>query len=98
MAIRALFPTLIYRESMAGPDLRRFNQDMADECRSLADRWVDAWQLSDAELAECIEADGIDEWFLCGPIELVTTVRDALLERDVVPGGEGDDRSDVAGH
>src|SRR3954452_15724409 len=36
MAIHALFPTLIYRESIAGPELRRFNQDLADECRSLA--------------------------------------------------------------
>jgi uncharacterized protein (TIGR02466 family) len=36
MAIRALFPTLVYRESLGGPDIRRFNQDMADECRSLA--------------------------------------------------------------
>ena len=36
MAIRALFPTLVYRESLGGPDIRRFNQHMADECRSLA--------------------------------------------------------------
>ena len=36
MAIHALFPTLIYRESIAGPDQRRLNQDLADECRSLA--------------------------------------------------------------
>src|SRR5689334_5246966 len=36
MAIRALFPTLVYRELLGGPDIRRFNQDMADECRSLA--------------------------------------------------------------
>ena len=36
MAIRALFPTLIYRQSIGGPDGRRFNQDLADECRSLA--------------------------------------------------------------
>ncbi len=40
MAIHALFPTLIYRESIAGPkqppDQRQLNQDLADECRSLA--------------------------------------------------------------
>ena len=36
MAIRALFPTLIFRESLTGPDPGRFNQDLADECRSLA--------------------------------------------------------------
>jgi uncharacterized protein (TIGR02466 family) len=36
MAIRALFPTLIFRESLTGPDSGRLNQDLADECRSLA--------------------------------------------------------------
>ncbi len=36
MAIRALFPTLIFRESLTGADPGRFNQDLADECRSLA--------------------------------------------------------------
>ena len=36
MAIRALFSTLVYRQSLGGPDWRRLNQDMADECRSLA--------------------------------------------------------------
>ena len=36
MAIRALFPTLIYRQSIGGPDRGRFNQELADECRSLA--------------------------------------------------------------
>ena len=36
MAIRALFPTLISKESLAGSDLRRFNRDLADECRALA--------------------------------------------------------------
>jgi uncharacterized protein (TIGR02466 family) len=36
MAIRALFPTLIFRESLTGPDSGRFEQDLADECRSLA--------------------------------------------------------------
>ncbi len=33
---------------------------VTDECRSLADRWVDAWQLSDRELAERIQADRVD--------------------------------------
>ncbi len=36
MAIRALFPTLIYKETISGPDFGRLNQDLADECRSLA--------------------------------------------------------------
>jgi len=30
------------------------------ECGSLVDRWVDAWQLSDRELADRIQADGVD--------------------------------------
>jgi uncharacterized protein (TIGR02466 family) len=36
MAIRALFPTLIFKESIGGPDWHRLNRDIADECRSLA--------------------------------------------------------------
>src|ERR1700704_6175778 len=36
MAIRALFPTLVSKESLIGPDQGRFHQDLADECRSLA--------------------------------------------------------------
>lgn len=36
MASRALFPTLVYRESLVDRNWRRFNQDLADECRSLA--------------------------------------------------------------
>jgi uncharacterized protein (TIGR02466 family) len=36
MAIRALFPTLVSKESLLGPGPHRFNQDLADECRSLA--------------------------------------------------------------
>jgi uncharacterized protein (TIGR02466 family) len=36
MAISALFPTLVNKESLSGPDQRRLNQDLADECRSLA--------------------------------------------------------------
>jgi uncharacterized protein (TIGR02466 family) len=36
MAIRALFPTLVFKESIRGLELPRFNQDLADECRSLA--------------------------------------------------------------
>jgi uncharacterized protein (TIGR02466 family) len=36
MAIRALFPTLISRESLAGSDQRRLDRDLADECQSLA--------------------------------------------------------------
>jgi uncharacterized protein (TIGR02466 family) len=36
MAIHALFPTLISRESLGGPEQRRLDRDLADECRSLA--------------------------------------------------------------
>jgi uncharacterized protein (TIGR02466 family) len=36
MAIRALFPTLVSKKSLLGPGPRRFEQDLADECRSLA--------------------------------------------------------------
>jgi uncharacterized protein (TIGR02466 family) len=34
--IRALFPTLVYRQSLDRPDWRRFNQTLADECQALA--------------------------------------------------------------
>jgi predicted O-linked N-acetylglucosamine transferase (SPINDLY family) len=33
---------------------------VTEECRSLADTWVDAWQFSDDELADRIQADNID--------------------------------------
>jgi ring-1,2-phenylacetyl-CoA epoxidase subunit PaaE len=33
-----------------------------------------------------LEAASVDEWFLCGPVEMVTDLRDALLERSVQPG------------
>ncbi len=36
MTTRSLFPTLIYRHALAGADQRRLNQDLEDECRSLA--------------------------------------------------------------
>src|SRR5260370_20079647 len=36
MAIRALFPTLIYQAPLAKPANRRFGQTVADECRALA--------------------------------------------------------------
>lgn len=36
MAIRTLFPTLISKHTLGGPDQRRLNQSLADECRSLA--------------------------------------------------------------
>jgi uncharacterized protein (TIGR02466 family) len=36
MAINALFPTLVSRESLAGPTQRRLDRALADECRSLA--------------------------------------------------------------
>jgi len=33
---------------------------VTDECRSLVDRWVDAWQFSDEELAGRIQSDKVD--------------------------------------
>jgi uncharacterized protein (TIGR02466 family) len=36
MAIRALFPTLVYHRPLAGPNWRRFNSSLADECQALA--------------------------------------------------------------
>jgi predicted O-linked N-acetylglucosamine transferase (SPINDLY family) len=33
---------------------------MTEHCRSLADRWVEAWQLNDEKLADRIEADQVD--------------------------------------
>ncbi|MGJ5178138.1 tetratricopeptide repeat protein [Bradyrhizobium oligotrophicum] len=33
---------------------------MTSQCRAAADIWVDAWQMSDEELADRIEADGVD--------------------------------------
>ncbi|MBV8189027.1 MAG: hypothetical protein JOY64_09320 [Alphaproteobacteria bacterium] len=36
MAIRALFPTLVSRESLAGSAQRRLDRALGDECRSLA--------------------------------------------------------------
>ncbi|HEX4865535.1 MAG TPA: 2Fe-2S iron-sulfur cluster-binding protein, partial [Acidimicrobiales bacterium] len=38
--------------------------------RAKLDRW----------LATTLAPDTVDEWFLCGPLELTTTARDALLE------------------
>src|ERR1041384_7364678 len=36
MAIRALFPTLVYQAPLATPGNRRFAEALADECRALA--------------------------------------------------------------
>ena len=36
MTIRALFPTLVFKQPLEGRDLPRLNRDLADECRSLA--------------------------------------------------------------
>jgi predicted O-linked N-acetylglucosamine transferase (SPINDLY family) len=33
---------------------------VTEECQSLADHWVDAWQFSDDELADRIQSDGVD--------------------------------------
>ena len=34
--------------------------EMTEQCRAAADVWVDAWQMSDEELADRIEADQVD--------------------------------------
>ena len=36
------------------------HDEVTEECKSLVDRWVDAWQFSDDELADRIQADGVD--------------------------------------
>ena len=36
MAVRALFPTLVYRQSLGGAGWPRFNRDLLDECQALA--------------------------------------------------------------
>lgn len=36
MAIRTLFPTLVYRGSLKDPAWPRFNRDLGDECQALA--------------------------------------------------------------
>ena len=36
MAIRALFPTLVYKHSLAGRGWPHFNRDLGDECQALA--------------------------------------------------------------
>lgn len=48
MAIRALFPTLVYRRSLAGRGWPRFNRDLGDECQALAasDRAGRRWSAS----------------------------------------------------
>ena len=36
-------------------------------------------------LGDTLAPENVDEWFLCGPIELVSTVRDTLVEHRVEP-------------
>ena len=36
MALRALFPTLLYHRSLRGPGWPRFHRDLGDECQALA--------------------------------------------------------------
>ena len=36
-------------------------------------------------LADTLRPDAVDEWFLCGPIELTTAVRETLTEHQVEP-------------
>lgn len=45
---------------------------------------IDAEKLQ-ALLGNAIHADDVDEWFLCGPFELVQLCRDTLAERGVAP-------------
>ena len=45
---------------------------------------IDAEKLQ-ALLGTAIHADDVDEWFLCGPFELVQLCRDTLAERGVAP-------------
>jgi ring-1,2-phenylacetyl-CoA epoxidase subunit PaaE len=45
---------------------------------------IDAGKLQ-ALLGTAIQADQVDEWFLCGPFELVQLCRDTLAERGVKP-------------
>ncbi|SDP24917.1 ring-1,2-phenylacetyl-CoA epoxidase subunit PaaE [Arthrobacter sp. ok909] len=45
---------------------------------------IDAEKLQ-ALLGTAIHADDVDEWFLCGPFELVQLCRDTLAERGVSP-------------
>ena len=45
---------------------------------------IDAEKLQ-ALLGTAIHADDVDEWFLCGPFELVQLCRDTLAERGVEP-------------
>jgi ring-1,2-phenylacetyl-CoA epoxidase subunit PaaE len=32
-----------------------------------------------------VDVDSVDEWFLCGPVDMVTDLRDVLMERSVEP-------------
>jgi ring-1,2-phenylacetyl-CoA epoxidase subunit PaaE len=52
--------------------------------RAAAERRIDAEKLQ-ALLGTAIHADDVDEWFLCGPFELVQLCRDTLAERGVEP-------------
>ncbi|WP_427006370.1 1,2-phenylacetyl-CoA epoxidase subunit PaaE [Pseudarthrobacter sp. H2] len=45
---------------------------------------IDAGKLQ-ALLGTAIQAETVDEWFLCGPFELVQLCRDTLAERGVAP-------------
>jgi ferredoxin-NADP reductase/fatty acid desaturase len=45
--------------------------------RSRLNQWLDA----NADVA----ADSVDEWFLCGPVEMVTDLRDLLIEQGAGP-------------
>lgn len=52
----------------------------APELRGRIDRdKLDRW------LASSLAPDSVDEWFLCGPLAMATTMRDTLLEHGVEP-------------
>jgi len=63
-AALAFLPVLRHRDRERFEIICYSNSPVQDAitalCRSLADRWVDAWQLTDQKLADRIEADQVD--------------------------------------
>src|SRR5262249_3983721 len=60
----AFVPVLRHRDRKRFEIICYSNSPLQDSttalCKSLADRWVDAWRLTDDKLAERIEADQVD--------------------------------------
>jgi predicted O-linked N-acetylglucosamine transferase (SPINDLY family) len=63
-AALALLPVLRHHDhakfEIIGYSCSPIEDSITAECRSLVDRWVDGWQLSDDRLADRIEQDGVD--------------------------------------